>query len=87
MLPTEITHRQTKEAIVKYGITEEMLASFTDKTALRKYINNRSSALCHEERKYHKKKYKVDMLYTNNMREVKRNEGRERALLRKLANL
>ena len=87
MLLSEVTHRMTKEAIVKYAITEEMLANFADKRALRKYINQCSVRVCHDAKDYHKLKYNTDMTYTNNMRETKRNEGREKALLKKLANV
>ena len=87
MLLSEVTHRMTKEAIVKYGISDQMLAGFADKRALRRYINRCSVRVCHDAKDYHKLKYKTDMTYTNNMRETKRNEGREKALLKKLANV
>ena len=86
MLLTDITHRMTKDAIVKYEITE-MITAFTDKGALREYINQCSVRAGHEVKKYHKEKYNVDETYTNNMKDRKRNEGRERSLLKKLANV
>ena len=87
MLLTDITHRQTKEAIIKYEITDAMIEAFPDKQALRRYINQQSIKACHSVKKYHLEKYNIDMNYTNNMKEVKRNEGREKALLRKLSNV
>ena len=86
MILSDITHRLTKEALVKYNITEEMLADFPNKQALRKYINSLSVKKCHEKN-YHKLRYNVDMEYTNHMKEVKRNEGRQRSLLKKLSNV
>ena len=62
MLITDITHRQTKEAIIKYQITDEQIMAFTDKQALRKYINKLSVKRCHETTKYHQIKYNDDTL-------------------------
>ena len=84
---SEITHRLTKEAIIRYGISEELILTFPTKVELRKYINTLSVNRCHEEKKYHLKKYNVDMDYTKNIKDTKRNIGREKALMRKLANV
>jgi hypothetical protein len=87
MILTDITHRQTKEALIKYNITEEMLTIFINKQELRRYINKQAVKACHLKKNYHTDKYNIDMTYTNNMKEIKRNEGRERSLLRKLSNV
>lgn len=66
---TDITHRLTKEALIKYNITEDMIITMKDKKELRKFINQQSVKSCHGAKNYHSLKFNIDENYTKHIRD------------------